>query len=225
MAKRALGHALDAVLGARSDVAVRWVRRPFILRPERKGFLPWLEVLTELSYARVGSRAWVDGFTRSMKENGREVGIEFNFGGDVGNSFDSLRAVAWAGTQDPAAALQNAFCDILHRNHFERALCVAKHENIVAAAAEAGLDAEACAAVLADPAAFADAVSADLAAAAHQHIHSIPQVALYYVSDLPAAAPDAKALADYVSHARPGAEAGGARSAEEYSAMLRAVLP
>ena len=45
-------------------------------------------VLKSLSYQRSGSLEWVNGFTERMAAAGESVGVKFDFGGDVGNSFD-----------------------------------------------------------------------------------------------------------------------------------------
>jgi hypothetical protein len=62
-------------------------RHAFILRPERRGQQPWREVLRKLGVSR-GNPGWEKGFERGMVANGKMVGVNFDFGVDVGNTFD-----------------------------------------------------------------------------------------------------------------------------------------
>ena len=53
-------------------------------------------MLRDLGVSR-GHPSWVDSFTQQLAARGREVGVTFDFGVDVGNSLDSLRLLVWAG--------------------------------------------------------------------------------------------------------------------------------
>lgn len=65
-----------------------------------------------------------------MNAAGEELGISFDFGVDVGNTFDSHRAIMWAGTLDDDTA-QEKLANILGKNHFENKRCVATHKSIL----------------------------------------------------------------------------------------------
>ena len=68
MAKRALSLAISAMKDE-VNFSVEFERRPFILRPERTGTLPWLDVLRDLGVSR-GDPSWVDSFVPSMTAKG-----------------------------------------------------------------------------------------------------------------------------------------------------------
>ena len=92
MGKRALAQAAQRCGDA---ITVRYRRRPFILRPERIGMEPWLGVLRKLGVSR-GNPGWVNSFVPAMVAKGKQLGIAFDFGGNVGNSLDSLRLLHFA---------------------------------------------------------------------------------------------------------------------------------
>lgn len=83
---------------------------------------PWLGVLRELGRSR-GNPEWVEAFVPAMTRKGRELGIRFDFTGDVGNSTTSLRLLHYAGLPEGNggdAGLQEALADALARGHFEQ---------------------------------------------------------------------------------------------------------
>lgn len=119
-----LGNILKELLGENKDISIKWIRKPFILRPERKTLEPWKEVLSK-KY----SPEWTKRFEKQMKEAGKELQIEFNFDGNVGNSFQSLRLIHWISKNYPEK--QEPLVKILSRNHFEKNLCVGEICNLI----------------------------------------------------------------------------------------------
>lgn len=104
--------------------SIKWIRKPFILRPERKGLESWREVLST-KY----SVEWTKNFEKQMKAAGKELDIKFSFEGNVGNSFQSLRLIYWISKNYPTK--QEQLIRILSRNHFERNMCVGEICNLL----------------------------------------------------------------------------------------------
>ena len=125
-----------------ASVKLKMRRRPFILRPERKGREPWMKVLHNLGVSRGLGPGWADSFTAGLAARGSPLGIHFDFGGDVANSMDSLRLLHFASTCpafDPFfdEELQERLADALATGHFEARRCVGDHSALAAAAAAA----------------------------------------------------------------------------------------
>ena len=188
--------------GGLPGVFFKLLRKPFILRPERRGEQKWDDVLTQLSYSRVGDDSWVTAFRRSLNASGAPLGIRFNFDGNVGNSFDSLRLLAWCsdradrwaatlpdGVEGPPCpqtgvypSLRESLAHIMSRDHFERARCVATPQHMLDSVAELVrvhgvpahvLSVEAAEEVLATDA-YAKEVHEGLLWGDRQGIHAIP---------------------------------------------------
>ena len=228
MGKRALAQAAQRCGDA---ITVRYRRRPFILRPERIGMEPWLGVLRKLGVSR-GNPDWVNSFVPAMVAKGKQLGIAFDFGGNVGNSLDSLRllhfAVVAGGGDD---GLQERLADVLARQHFEQKQCVGDHAALLRACAEAwprpsgaaivgddgGVAAfvAACKAVLDDPSRYAADVMRAIDDAHAKGHHSIP-VFTFCVGGFVGADAHADAGA-----ARAVCELHGAASPEEFVEALQ----
>lgn len=186
--------------GASAGAEMRYIRKPFILRPERVGLHNWKEVLQTLGERR-GNPGWSSVFVPSMVRRGAELGItNMSFDGDVGNSTDSHRLLHWAGLQ--GWEKQEALANELALSQFTRDECMGDHAVLKACAAEAGLGpVAAVAAVLDDPAKHLDDVVAGIEWAHAQGFYSIP-VFLLSVDGGNTVAVD------------------GARSPQEYAAVL-----
>lgn len=139
--KRRLDEAL-AIRG-REGISLRW--RPFQLDPsipdegyDRKAYM-------QAKFGSDPDRARSIGNT--IKEYGEALGIAFNFDRieRAPNTLDSHRLIRWAGT----AGCQNEMVDILFRRYFTDAEDIGRHDVLVAAAAEAGMDADIVADLLA----------------------------------------------------------------------------
>jgi predicted DsbA family dithiol-disulfide isomerase len=213
LAKAALSLAAEA-----EGVTLQCSRLPFILRPERTGQHKWIEVLRLLGISR-GNPGWADDFIPSLAARGESLGLQMNFEGDVGNSIDSLRLLAWAGccNQDAGGDLQEALAVELGMGQFTRAQCVGDHAVLVAAATAVGLPTEEASAVLADGDRFKKEVESKMLALQRAGIHSIP--VFLFKQPLPRAT----MLADGadVGKERGRIAVNGARSVDEYREILR----
>lgn len=190
-------------------IEVSYRRLPFILRPERRGQTAWLEVLRKLGISR-GNPGWVDGFVPSMTAAGREVGVAFDFGGDVGNSMDSLRMMHWSGELEAAGAasagVQENLAVELARGHFELRKCVADRGAVMEACRLVGLP-ETEAERVWDSGEYEEAVLEELDAAERSGTHAIPVVRIAVAGG-----------------GKRGIETQGAQSAEMYLKQLQAVV-
>ncbi len=175
MGKRALmrAHAALEPRPGRPRLRLAWHRLPFRLRPERVGLEKWHGVLTRLGASR-GDPSWVTRFVPSMKARGAELGIRFDFGGDVGNSLMSLRLLRWCQDTHGLVAAE-ALADRLAEQHFEQKLSVGSPEALIQAAVAVGLDAgDARRVCVDDPSIARDAVLRDMDMLAAQGVTSIP---------------------------------------------------
>ncbi|MFG2331389.1 DsbA family oxidoreductase [Streptomyces sp. NPDC048604] len=157
-----------AAFAHRDDVEV--VHRSFELDPHRaKGDTgPVLEMLAK-KYGRTLDEA------RAMEEhvaaNARSEGLEYRTDGrDHGNTFDIHRLLHLARER----GRQNELLDLAYRANFAEERSVFDDETLIGLAVEAGLDEAEARAVLADPAAYADAVRADEREAAELGANSVP---------------------------------------------------
>ena len=101
MAKRSLELALKNILPTlprNCSLQMEYERKPFCLRPERKGFHPWRKILTDLGKSR-GDPDWVHSFIPTMEARGSAIGIDFDFDVELGNSIGSLRLLWWVKTE------------------------------------------------------------------------------------------------------------------------------
>ena len=180
MGKRALVRALaaleqqqDTQRRQRPRLRLSWHRLPFRLRPERVGLEKWHGVLTRLGASR-GDPSWVKRFVPSMKARGAELGIRFDFGGEVGTSLMSLRLLRWC--QDTHGFVTaEALADRLAEQHFEQKLSVGSPDALIQAAVAVGLDGgDARRVCVEDPSIAHDEVMRDMAMLESQGIHSIP---------------------------------------------------
>ncbi|WP_418956347.1 DsbA family oxidoreductase [Streptomyces tritici] len=157
-----------AAFAHRDDVEV--VHRSFELDPHRaKGDTgPVLEMLAK-KYGRTLDEA------RAMEEhvaaNARSEGLEYRTDGrDHGNTFDIHRLLHLARER----GRQNELLDLAYRANFAEERSVFDDATLLALAVEAGLDEAEARAVLADPAAYADAVRADEREAAELGASGVP---------------------------------------------------
>jgi predicted DsbA family dithiol-disulfide isomerase len=130
--KRRLDEAL-AIRG-REGIALNW--RPFQLDPsipegglDRKTYM-------EKKFGADPDR--VRGIGRAIQEHGEALGIVFNFDRieRSPNTLDSHRLIRWAGT----AGYQDQVVEILFRRYFTDGEDIGRHEILLDAAAEAGMD-------------------------------------------------------------------------------------
>lgn len=70
-----------------------------------------------------------------MIATGREHGINFSYGGNIGNTFDSHRLVSLAAKQGK----EDEFMEEIFHNYFEEEKCLSDHGVLLAAASKVGL--------------------------------------------------------------------------------------
>jgi predicted DsbA family dithiol-disulfide isomerase len=141
--KRRLETALARNQGA-IEADVRW--RPFQLNdglPKGKG-MDKMEMYSQL-YGEEKIKAMVP----YMKQVGEEVGIDFSYGGFIGNTFDSHRFI-WKAREIGGSELQNKMVDALFAAYFENEESVGDPEVLEACADKAGMPKEATEALLKD---------------------------------------------------------------------------
>ena len=83
----------------------------------------------------------------ALKQRGAAVGFEFNARDRIYNTFDAHRLLHWAGVE--GAEQERKLKHVLLKTYFTEGRDISSHEVLVAAAVEAGLDAERAKAVLA----------------------------------------------------------------------------
>ncbi|MEU6572796.1 DsbA family oxidoreductase [Streptomyces sp. NPDC046805] len=161
--------ALDA-FPHRDQVEV--VHRSFELDPGRaKGDVQ--PVLTMLTRKYGMSEAQAQAGEDNLGAQAAAEGLDYRTRGrDHGNTFDMHRLLHFAKEQ----GRQDELIQILYRANFadERSVFTEGDERLVELAAEAGLDADAARAVLADPKAYADEVRADEREAAQLGATGVP---------------------------------------------------
>lgn len=137
-----------------------------------------------------------------MTARASALGISMDFGGNVGNSLDSLRLLAWAGD---TSNLQEALAQKLGEGHFTAKQCVGDRDVLIRAATAVGLPGREAAKVLEDSGAYRDAVNADIEELRSHGVHSIP-------------------VTIFKSPNGTSYEICGARSVGEYREILRKVV-
>jgi predicted DsbA family dithiol-disulfide isomerase len=115
--------------------------------------------------------------------------------------------------------VQETLARAIARGHFEERRSAQNHEVLVAAATEAGLDADAAAAVLADGECMAAEVQLQLEASNAAGHHSIPLIT--FTARAGGEGADAGIFAGGGGGGGVRAELGGARAPEEYEDVLR----
>ncbi|MFF3505121.1 DsbA family oxidoreductase [Streptomyces sp. NPDC003247] len=154
----------------RDEVEV--VHRSFELDPGRaQGDVE--PVLTMLTRKYGMSEAQAQAGEENLGAQAAAEGLEYRTRGrDHGNTFDLHRLLHFAKER----GRQDELLQLLYRANFaeERSLFTEGDERLVELAAEAGLDAGAARAVLADPAAYADDVRADEREAARLGANGVP---------------------------------------------------
>ncbi|MEU5593520.1 DsbA family oxidoreductase [Streptomyces sp. NPDC020298] len=176
---------------------VEVVHRSFELDPYRaKGDVQ--PVITMLTRKYGMSEAQAEAGEDNLGAQAAAEGLDYRTRGrDHGNTFDMHRLLHFAKEQ----GRQDELIQVLYRANFaeERSLFTEGDERLVALAAEAGLDADAARAVLAEPGAYADEVRADEREAEQLGASGVPFFVLdrkYGVSGAQPAEVFAKALTE-----------------------------
>mmetsp|Transcript_51558 Transcript_51558/g.83641 ORF Transcript_51558/g.83641 Transcript_51558/m.83641 type:complete len:186 (-) Transcript_51558:285-842(-) len=117
-------------LADKADFSVNW--RPFQLNPSAEGG----EGVNKMEmYTKKFGADRVKGLLPQMIATGQQDGINFSYGGNVGNTFDSHRLIAFAEKQGK----QDAIVEELFRNYFEEEKCLSDQKVLLAAANKVGL--------------------------------------------------------------------------------------
>lgn len=82
----------------------------------------------------------VDSMIPMMKKVGREHGIQFSYGGNIGNTFDSHRLI-WKARQQGGSALQDIVVEELFKAYFEKEQCLSESVVLETCAQKAGVEA------------------------------------------------------------------------------------
>lgn len=117
-----------------ADFDVKWI--PFQLNPQAEGGagVNKLEM-----YKKKFGEARVADMLPFMQQTGRGEGINFSYGGNTGNTFDSHRLISFADKQGK----QDELVEELFKNYFEEEKCISDSAVLLAAANKVGVkDAE-----------------------------------------------------------------------------------
>jgi len=114
----------------KADFDVHWL--PFQLAPQAEGGQGINKL--EMYRAKFGA-ARVEHMLPMMLATGRKEGIEFSYGGNTGNTFDSHRLISLAAKQGK----QDEIVEELFRNYFEEEKCISDQAVLVAAADKVGV--------------------------------------------------------------------------------------
>lgn len=167
---KALEKAIER-LGDEIDASVHF--QPFELNPQMP--VEGQELFEHMQQKYGSTKAQSDAAREMIRARGEELGFTFRMDRlhRIYNTFDTHRLLHWAGLEGRQAALKHALFDAYFtagENPGDRAV-------LLRAAADAGLDAEAAAAVL-DTGRYAEEVRAQQAYY-HQHgIHAVPAVVI-----------------------------------------------
>ena len=82
-----------------------------------------------------------------MIQTGASEGIQFSYGGSIGNTFDSHRLI-WKAREEGGSELQDKVVDSIFKAYFENEKSLGEHSVLEECAKDAGMDATA---LLADP--------------------------------------------------------------------------
>lgn len=158
MGKRRLEQALAqarAQAPGWAEFEVRW--RPFQLNasaPKGRGVVKLDHYNTKFGPARVAQ------IVPYMVGVGKQHGIEFSYGGHIGNTFDSHRLLT-AAYKEGGAALQDKLVEELFKAYFEQEKSMGEAAVLATCAEKAGMK-DTAAAVLADESLMAEETQAEM---------------------------------------------------------------
>mmetsp|Transcript_29138 Transcript_29138/g.96767 ORF Transcript_29138/g.96767 Transcript_29138/m.96767 type:complete len:185 (-) Transcript_29138:31-585(-) len=119
-----------AALAGAADFEVTW--RPFQLNDAAPGG----QGVNKLAiYKEKFGDERVAQMLPMMMGVGQQAGINFSYGGNTGNTFDSHRLIALAAKQGK----QDEVVEVLFRSYFEKERCISDRAVLLEAAAEAGV--------------------------------------------------------------------------------------
>lgn len=152
----------------RGEVTVRW--RPYLLWPDLPPGEPGLNK-RERFIGMFGERRFEEMQVR-MRATFASVGLDYSVGGNVGNTMDAHRLIAWAEDAGGLEA-QGKLVEELMLDHFTREKLVSARSTLVGAAARVdGLDERAAGDVIDDHRAYKDAVLEQMSLA--RNVRGVP---------------------------------------------------
>ena len=159
---------MEIALEARPDMQIDLAYRVFQLNPDMPR-----EGMDRKEYYRrkLGGERPPSGITNTIREAGRELGIEFNFDRILRtpNTLDAHRLIRWS----QSAGNQGAVTEILFRRYFTEGEDIGDHAVLVDIAREAGMDTEITARLLAEDA-DTDLIRAEDSTARRMGIQGVP---------------------------------------------------
>lgn len=118
-------------LSHKAEFEVRWL--PFQLNPAAPGG----DGVNKLQvYKQKFGEDRVAAMLPQMLATGAQDGINFSYGGNTGNTYDSHRLISFAAKQDK----QDAIVEELFSNYFEQEKCLSDRRVLVAAAEKVGVE-------------------------------------------------------------------------------------
>mmetsp|Transcript_41815 Transcript_41815/g.112017 ORF Transcript_41815/g.112017 Transcript_41815/m.112017 type:complete len:189 (-) Transcript_41815:168-734(-) len=135
---------------------VTW--RPFLLNPAQDAPKDGVDKLT-MYKSKFGEQRVAQMIPR-MTQVFADLGIQYSIAGKTGNTLDSHRLLTWAGKLGPAE--QDRLVEALFDAYFAKSKFLGDRAVLLEAAATAGLDTKAAAAVIDDPNAMLKEVREEL---------------------------------------------------------------
>lgn len=120
---------------SRSGIEAKVTWLPYFLNPS----LPGGKGKNKLeSYKQKFGASRVAAMIPRMEKVGKEEGIAFSYGGNIGNTMDSHRLIEWAGKI--SSEKQDAVVEALMSSYFEKEECLSDMPVLLSAAEKAGLE-------------------------------------------------------------------------------------
>jgi predicted DsbA family dithiol-disulfide isomerase len=133
--KRRLEKALSQIDTSNVNVSISWY--PF----ELDHGLPSDGSLLKMDrYKQKFGETRVKQMLPQMMETGKQEGIQFSYGGNIGSTFDSHRLLYYAKQQENGEKKQNDVINILFKNYFEQEQDLSDHQVLIKAAEQVGFN-------------------------------------------------------------------------------------
>jgi predicted DsbA family dithiol-disulfide isomerase len=133
--KRRLEKALSQIDTSNVNVSISWY--PY----ELDHGLPSDGSLLKMDrYKQKFGETRVKQMLPQMMETGKQEGIQFSYGGNIGSTFDSHRLLYYAKQQENGEKKQNDLINILFKNYFEQEQDLSDHQVLIKAAEQVGFN-------------------------------------------------------------------------------------
>ena len=133
--KRRLEKALAQIDRSKVNVSIAWHAFELDHDLPRNGSLLKLD-----RYKQKFGEARVKQMLPQMTETGKQEGINFSYGGQIGSTFDSHRLLYYVKQQADGEKKQNDLINVLFRYYFEEEQDISDHRILMKAAEQIGLD-------------------------------------------------------------------------------------